>query len=101
MTTIAKQSLMPTILGAKVGNKLHFSDKIPGNSVVWLGNWWIRQIGDSMNGRKLPGYQLIYLPSYLFSVLSPSKHNIGGQYWLAPEYLTDQTHRQYQLPFRI
>lgn len=33
MITIAKQSLIPTILAAKVGNKLHFLDKITGNSV--------------------------------------------------------------------
>lgn len=33
MLTIAKQPLIPTILAAKVGNKLHFSDKITGNTV--------------------------------------------------------------------
>ncbi len=41
MTTIAKQSLVPIILAAKVGNKLHFLDKIAGNSVARLSNWQI------------------------------------------------------------
>jgi len=33
MLTIAKQPLIPTILAAKVDNKLHFLDKITGNPV--------------------------------------------------------------------